>query len=299
MQRSATMLSRSLMATRGFCTSSNDKIVASVLFERLPVVIPKIDPVVYAFQEFSFRWGQQYRRQYPDDFLKKSDARQFGFCASNNGKVTSKTNRLGGTLNFVFPAVIPMHGEKVITKSIMYQLLGSLKLTRIMIEGFEFNIGNRLYVNFTCDTTVFDYAVLSLGNIAWSLQRALGRRLYLLLHSNPFGAPDGKPVWHFPEKVYESEETLRKCAECALQSVIGDLSHTYFVGNAPMGHMVMQPTEKVQDLQPLKRFFFKSQVIATNKFKIEKCDDFVWVTKDELLEYFPEQADFLSKMIIS
>ena len=107
-----------------------------------------------------------------------------------------------------------------------------------------------------------------------SLQRALDRRLYLLLYSNACGAPDGKPVWHFPEKVYESEETLRKvivapylltlllvlpviqkclqCAECALQSVIGDLSHTYFVGNAPMGHMVMQPTEKVQDLQPLK-----------------------------------------------
>ncbi|PSS03995.1 39S ribosomal protein [Actinidia chinensis var. chinensis] len=232
MQRSATTLSRSLMATRGFCTSNSDKIVASVLFERLPVVIPKIDPVVYAFQEFSFRWGQQYRRQYPDDFLKKSDARGKGDYQ----------------IDYV-PAPRVTEADK--------------------------------------------------NNDRRSLQRALDRRLYLLLYSNAFGAPDGKPVWHFPEKVYESEETLRKCAECALQSVIGDLSHTYFVGNAPMGHMVMQPTEKVQDLQPLKRFFFKSQVIATNKFNIEKCDDFVWVTKDELLEYFPEQADFLNKMIIS
>lgn len=48
-----------------------------------------------------------------------------------------------------------------------------------------------------------------------------------------------------------------------------------------------------------QRFFFKSQVIATNKFKIGKCDDYVWVTKDELLEYFPEKADFLNKMIIN
>lgn len=48
-----------------------------------------------------------------------------------------------------------------------------------------------------------------------------------------------------------------------------------------------------------QRFFFKSQVIATTKFKIGKCEDFVWVTKDELLEYFPEQAEVLSKMIIS
>ncbi|PNX82686.1 39S ribosomal protein mitochondrial-like, partial [Trifolium pratense] len=77
-----------------------------------------------------------------------------------------------------------------------------------------------------------------------SLQRALDRRLYLLLYGNAYGAPDGKPVWHFPEKVYESEETMRKCAESALKSVIGDLSNTYFVGNAPMAHMVVQPKEE-------------------------------------------------------
>lgn len=136
------------------------------------------------------------------------------------------------------------------------------------------------------------------------------------------------------EQTSESEISLQ-CAESALQSVIGDLSHTYFVGNAPMGHMVLNPTESSQDVQPLKvasfltsfiiynvacisfsysssnflmstsiwllcqRFFFKSQVIATNKFDIGRCDDFVWVTKDELLEYFPDQAEFLNKMVIS
>ncbi|MCI52609.1 39s ribosomal protein L46 mitochondrial-like-like, partial [Trifolium medium] len=45
-------LIRPLLTRRGFSTSS-EKMVASVLFERLPVVIPKIDPIVYAFQEFS------------------------------------------------------------------------------------------------------------------------------------------------------------------------------------------------------------------------------------------------------
>ncbi|KAL4563785.1 hypothetical protein LXL04_027831 [Taraxacum kok-saghyz] len=57
MQRSCRSLSRFLASNRGLYTSSkgsgNDKIVASVLFERLPVVIPKIDPVVYGFQEYS------------------------------------------------------------------------------------------------------------------------------------------------------------------------------------------------------------------------------------------------------
>ncbi|KAM7259824.1 hypothetical protein ACFE04_015565 [Oxalis oulophora] len=218
---------------RGFSSSSvstDNKMVASVLFERLPVVIPKIDPIVYAFQEFSFRWRQQYRRKYPDEFLDTSSSR---------GK-----------------------GE--------YQM--------------EYVPAPRIT---EADKT----------NDTKSLQRALDKRIYLLVYGDSYGAPNGKPAWHFPEKVYESEETLRKCAESALKSIIGDLTHTYFVGNAPMGHMAIQQTESLPD--SYKRFFFKSQVIATNKFDIGKCEDHVWVTKDELLEYFPEQAEFLGKMIIS
>lgn len=42
-----------------------------------------------------------------------------------------------------------------------------------------------------------------------SLQRALDSKLYLLLYGKAYGSPS-VPVWHFPEKVYESEETLRK-----------------------------------------------------------------------------------------
>ncbi|KAL5719131.1 hypothetical protein ACHQM5_011955 [Ranunculus cassubicifolius] len=223
---------QSLKQSRAFSTATSDKIVASVLFERLPVVIPKIDPAVYAFQEFSFRWTQQYRRKYPEEVLSKSDARGQGD----------------------------------------YQI--------------EYTPAPRIT---EADKT----------NDKKSLQRALDRRLYLLLYGTTHSSPDGKPVWHFPEKVYETEDTLRKCAESALKSVLGDLSHTYFVGNAPMGHMVIQPTDDMPDISSFKRFFFKSQVIATNKYKIRKCEDHVWVTKDELMEYFPEQADFLKKMIIS
>ncbi|KAE8685124.1 39S ribosomal protein L46 [Hibiscus syriacus] len=197
MRRSLISLLRPLAGARGFSTSS-EKIVASVLFERLPVVIPKLDPVVYAFQEFSGKGDYQ--------------------------------------IDYV-PAPRITEADKT--------------------------------------------------NDRKSLQRALDRRLYLLLYGNSNGAPSGKPVWHFPEK----------CAESALESVLGDLSHTYFVGNAPMGHMVIEPRENVSE--PYKRFFFKSQVIDTNKFNIRKCEDFVWVTKDELLEYFPEEAEFFKKMIIS
>ncbi|KAA0057556.1 54S ribosomal protein L17 [Cucumis melo var. makuwa] len=254
MQRSLSFASQ-LVKRRGFSTNS-EKIVANVLFERLPIVIPKIDPVVYAFTEFRFRWQQQYRRKYPDEFLDKADARGKGDYQ----------------IDYV-PAPRITEADKT--------------------------------------------------NDRKSLKRALDRRLYLLLYGPSIGAPDEKPIWHFPEKVYETEETLRKvrvgyryssvlffiifypsdfqvlqCAESALKSVLGDLSHTYFVGNAPMGHMVVPPTETAQ-VPTLKRFFFKSQVVATDKFDIGKCEDFVWVTKDELLEHFPDQAEFFKKMIIS
>lgn len=235
MRRSIASLGGSLVKTRGFSSSSSsspENIVASVLFERLPVVIPKIDPVVYAFQEFSFRWRQQYRRRYPDELLDKSNARGKGDYQ----------------IDYV-PAPRITEADK--------------------------------------------------QNDRKSLQRALDRRLYLLIYGNSYGSPTGNPVWHFPEKVYESEETLRKCAESALKSVLGDLSHTYFVGNAPMGHIAMESSENVTTSPSFKQFFFKSQVIATNKLKIGKCEDFVWVTKDELMEYFPEKAEFLNKMIIS
>ncbi|KAG6663584.1 hypothetical protein CIPAW_02G035500 [Carya illinoinensis] len=232
MQRSSTPLARPLVKARGFCMKP-EKILASVLFERLPVVIPKIDPVVYAFQEFSFRWRQQYRRRYPDELLDKSNSRgrddyQMDYEPAPRITEADKTN-------------------------------------------------DRKY-----DA---DFSHLT-------------KDFYLLLYGKAVGAPSGKPVWHFPEKVHDSEKTLRKCAESALASVIGDLSRTYFVGNAPMGHMVIQPTEHESDASSYKRFFFKSQVVPANKFDIGDSEDFVWVTKDELLEYFPEQAEFLNKMII-
>lgn len=206
--------------------------MASVLFERLPVVIPKIDPVVYAFQEFSLRWQQQYRRKYPDDVLGKADAR---------GK-----------------------GD--------YQI--------------DYEPAPRI--------TEADKK-----NDRKSLQRALDRRLYLLLYGTTYGAPDKKPAWHFPEKKYENEEALRVCAESALKSVLGGLHNTYFVGNAPMAHTTVGSKENSPDITSFKQFFFKAQVIGTTKLSIGKCEDYVWVTKDELMEYFPEKAEFFNQMIIS
>lgn len=212
---------------------TNEKIVAAVVFERLPVILPKLKPPQAAFKEFSFQWRQQYRRQYPDEFFQRS---------ASKGKDDAQVDYI--------PAPRVTEADK--------------------------------------------------SNDRRSLKRALDRRLYLIMHGTPYGAPKDKPVWHFPEKLYTNEETLRKCAESALKSVIGGLSNCYFVGNAPCAHIAVQSKQSGdEDPSYFKQFFFRSQVIASQSYKVSKCDDYVWVTKDELLEYFdPEQQPFLQKMLI-
>ena len=54
------------------------------------------------------------------------------------------------------------------------------------------------------------YHLLFFFSLSRSLQRALDRRLYLLIYGHTYGAAGDEPVWHFPEKIYESEGTLRK-----------------------------------------------------------------------------------------
>lgn len=46
-----------------------------------------------------------------------------------------------------------------------------------------------------------------------------------------------------------------QCAESALKSVLGDLSNTYFVGNAPMAHMVVPPKEEQSGSAPFKVYY--------------------------------------------
>ncbi|KMZ62985.1 hypothetical protein ZOSMA_42G00260 [Zostera marina] len=249
-QPTSSVLLRSL---RSFCAStetnsSPDKIVAAVVFERLPIVVPKIHPTYYMFQQFAFRWGKIQRPE------KKKDEKKHKQVKSKVKQPDQIQDKLDS---------MPKGDYK-------------LEFKRVPWSGNADEDNNRR-----------------------SPFRALDRKLYLLLYGSPPGNPTEKPIWHFPEKTYEAEKTLLLCARSALRAVIGDSSYASFVANAPMGHLALQQNEGMPDSQTLKRFFFKSQVVGLNKFQVENCEDHVWVTKDELLEYFPEQEAFLKKMIIS
>ncbi|EFJ13025.1 hypothetical protein SELMODRAFT_424892 [Selaginella moellendorffii] len=118
-----------------------------------------------------------------------------------------------------------------------------------------------------------------------SLQRLLDQRLYLIVRGNsPY---KGQKEWHFPEKKYVDEMNLRKCAESALETFLGDLSDVYFAGKAPSGHL---------DCPEFQRFYYRSHFVASKEVAASK--DYAWVSRDELGEYFDEtQLELLKRML--
>jgi large subunit ribosomal protein L46 len=212
----------------GAAAAEQEKIVAAVVLERLPVVLPQLAPPVEAFQNFSFEWQQQYRREYPKEFLDASSSR-----GDDEGEVAFE------------PAPTVTEADRT--------------------------------------------------NNRRSLDRALCKRLYLILQGFPHGGPKDKPIWHFPEKEYSSEDSLRKVAESAVELFAANPSDFFFVGNAPCGHLAYRLSTP-----PYKRFFFKSQMMGSKvNVKGQKIRDYAWVAKDELAEYFdPAEFEYMKKMLI-
>ncbi|KAG0628943.1 hypothetical protein M758_1G064800 [Ceratodon purpureus] len=219
---------RRSLSTSSADAVSNEKIVAAVVVERLPVVLPDMAPAVEAFESFSFDWRQQFRREYPQEFLDASSSRE-----ADEGEAEFE------------PAPTVTEADKT--------------------------------------------------NDRRSLQRALTRRLYLLIRGIPYGGAKDTPVWHFPEKEYAKEDSLRLCAEEVIKPFVSDPKDVYFVGNAPCGHLHYRLSEP-----NYKRFFFKSQLI-TGKVQVKgkKIKDYAWVSKEELPEYLdPSDLEYMKKMLI-
>ena len=79
------------------------------------------------------------------------------------------------------------------------------------------------------------YHLLFFFSLSRSLQRALDRRLYLLIYGPTYGAAEDEAVWHFPEKIYESEGTLRKVIFFLLvKLLIGSLLLVIVYSNLPV-----------------------------------------------------------------
>lgn len=76
---------------------------------------------------------------------------------------------------------------------------------------------------------------------------------------------------------------MRQTAERALQETIQEGPQTYFVGNAPMGHV---------DHGNGKAFFHKVQLIKGEVAlkQSAKAVEYVWVSKQEMPQYIQDEA---------
>ncbi|TGZ84057.1 hypothetical protein EX30DRAFT_338621 [Ascodesmis nigricans] len=110
-----------------------------------------------------------------------------------------------------------------------------------------------------------------------SLDRAGSRTLYLLVKQN------GR--WQFPTSRLEGKENLRHTAMRTLEESCGMNMNTWFVGNVPIGHQVINFSKPKEGMAGAKTFFMKARIMAGqadltgNELGVT---DFVWVTKDEL-----------------
>eukprot|EP00271_Cylindrocystis_brebissonii_P014757 TRINITY_DN36282_c0_g1_i1.p1 TRINITY_DN36282_c0_g1~~TRINITY_DN36282_c0_g1_i1.p1 ORF type:complete len:269 (-),score=48.12 TRINITY_DN36282_c0_g1_i1:182-988(-) len=196
----------------------DEHLIASVILERLPVVLPNLPDWEQEYKAFSFARQQMYRKEYPQQLLEKSSS----FSAAEDEE---------GALAFEPASKITAADRK---------------------------------------------------NDVRSLSRALDQRLFLIVQGRPLRSDFSEPRWHFPEREYSNEATMRQCAEKALTEKVGSEAELYFVGNAPCGHWQMRENPLV------KRFFFRSQIIGSN-FSIRpggQLRDFAWVTKEELLSKY-------------
>ena len=85
---------------------------------------------------------------------------------------------------------------------------------------------------------------------------------------------------------------MRQTAERALQETIQEGPQTYFVGNAPMGHV---------DSNGDKAFYHKVQLIKGQAAlkQSAKADEYVWISKEEMPQYIQDEATqtLLSQML--
>lgn len=213
-----------------------EKLIAAVALERLPLIVPPPAPEIEAFRNFSSEWQDQYRRQYPKEFID----------------VLSSSNE---------------------REENAFEL--------------KFEPGPRITEADKSDDRK-------------SLQRALDRRLYLIVQGYPLGRSKEKPIWHFPERIYKNEQTMRLCAESVFVPTAAKEDDVYFVGNAPCGHFCeshLDPKSKTPTT--FKRFFFRSQLLGKVRYKAWNHKDYAWVTKEELLEYFElDLSVYMKQMLV-
>ncbi|KAL8019300.1 putative 39S ribosomal protein L46 [Plasmopara halstedii] len=128
-----------------------------------------------------------------------------------------------------------------------------------------------------------------------SLNRALKGRVFLLVKSVQ---QDAKYPWFFPFGAKQDVEKMRDAAVRHVNDTVGNDLEVTPVGFGPVGY-IKYLHENDPEFDGTKVFFYKSQHLTGDVIlNLNKANDYVWVTRNELSEYLdPEIAEYIHKMV--
>jgi len=131
-----------------------------------------------------------------------------------------------------------------------------------------------------------------------SLNRKLDERVYLIVKKTR-----SEHAWQFPQGLNEKEETLRKTAEREFKEECGSTLKVYFISNAPIGFVWYTYSPEIQqktDSCGAKVFFYGAQYLSGQvTLDNKELIDYLWVSRDELKEYFSKDYyDYISNIIV-
>ncbi|KAK5579630.1 hypothetical protein RB653_009315 [Dictyostelium firmibasis] len=121
-----------------------------------------------------------------------------------------------------------------------------------------------------------------------SLDRKLDKSLYLIINKS-----GSRYDWQFPSTNWIKGESMKNTAERSLRDSLGSNWKYFIPSQAPCGVFKYSVDEDVQELikaQGIKEFFYRANYFGGD-FQINPkiVKDHLWVTKDELKEYFDEE----------
>ncbi|KAM9374880.1 large ribosomal subunit protein mL46 [Phaethornis superciliosus] len=125
-----------------------------------------------------------------------------------------------------------------------------------------------------------------------SLNRRLDRNLMFLVKQKI----GNQELWLLPQVEWQPGETLRKTAERAMATFLGDHIQAKILGNAPYGiYKYKFPRAiRTEDNVGAKVFFFKAFLQSSDLSQAKLKEDYLWVTKDELGDYL--KSEYLKKV---
>ncbi|KAJ1979714.1 hypothetical protein H4R34_002723 [Dimargaris verticillata] len=258
-------------------TKPSTRVIASIILQRSPVILPKLTPMERYYYAYKDEIDRREAAPFPTEFNFKK-----GTLGERDWKLREEAHK--ELQKQGWQALLER--DPIVSGSPWPVTVAELQ------SGGEANLAQ---ANATAIPTKADTAALApreteadCAKDSKSLERALAQTLYLLVKK-----PRDQHTWQFPQGGVEGDELLHEAAYRELREECGDEMNVWIMGRGPVGHYSYDyPAEHAQHIKAAqaKVFFVKGFIYAGQaRVDNEEVVDFAWVTKDEISTYVDPQ----------